>query len=68
MLLCISQEVAEKNTYTASEVGKVKVELNKVQAKLEQERSTQSDLREKLSSVDNSMSGTETDYQIIYQT
>ncbi|XP_005091949.1 leucine-rich repeat-containing protein 45 [Aplysia californica] len=52
----MAQEVSEKNSYTMSEVGKVKVELNKSQAKLEQERSTQAELREKLSTVDSQMS------------
>ena len=35
----------------------MKVELNKASSKLEQERSTQSELRDKLASVDSQMSG-----------
>lgn len=52
----MAQEVSEKNSYTASEVGKVKVDLNKAQSKLEQERTIQNELREKLSNVDSQMS------------
>lgn len=40
-----------------AEVGKVKAELNKLQNKLDQERSVQSEMREKLATVDSQMSG-----------
>ncbi|BFZ08955.1 hypothetical protein BsWGS_11994 [Bradybaena similaris] len=39
-----------------AEVEKVKVELTRCQNKLEQERSTQAELREKLAVVDSQMS------------
>jgi hypothetical protein len=54
--VCV-QELAEKNNYTMAEVGKVKMELNTVISKLEQERSSQSDLRDKLSHADKELSG-----------
>uniref|UniRef100_A0A2C9L243 Leucine rich repeat containing 45 n=1 Tax=Biomphalaria glabrata TaxID=6526 RepID=A0A2C9L243_BIOGL len=52
----LNQELAQKNNYTMAEVGKVKAELNKLQNKLDQERSVQSELREKLATVDSQMS------------
>ncbi|KAH9505278.1 hypothetical protein Btru_059130 [Bulinus truncatus] len=52
----LNQELSQKNNYTMAEVGKVKVELNKSQSKLDQERSIQSELREKLVAVDSQLS------------
>ena len=43
--------------YTMQEVGKVKIELQQVTTKLDGERTVQKDLREKLSEVDNKLSG-----------
>ena len=40
-----------------AEVGKVKIELNQAINKLETERSSQSDLRDKLASADKELSG-----------
>ncbi|XP_059173712.1 leucine-rich repeat-containing protein 45-like [Physella acuta] len=52
----VNEELSQKNNYTMAEVGKVKAEMSKYQSKLDQERSIQSELREKLASVDTQMS------------
>ena len=43
--------------YTMQEVGKVKIELQQVLTKLDGEKTTQKDLREKLSETDTKLSG-----------
>ena len=53
----MTQELAEKNNYTMAEVGKVKIELNQTQNKLEGERSVHAELREKLAQADKDLSG-----------
>ena len=52
-----AQEVSGKNVYTMQEVGKVKIELQQVLTKLDGEKTTQKDLREKLSETDTKLSG-----------
>uniref|UniRef100_A0A0B6ZX13 Leucine-rich repeat-containing protein 45 n=2 Tax=Arion vulgaris TaxID=1028688 RepID=A0A0B6ZX13_9EUPU len=52
----LNQELSQKTNYTMAEVEKVKVELTRSQSKLDQERSMQAELREKLSAVDTQMS------------
>ncbi|CAG5118681.1 unnamed protein product [Candidula unifasciata] len=52
----LNQELAQKSNYTMAEVEKVKVELTRCQNKLDQERATQAELRDKLASVDSQMS------------
>ncbi|XP_076444384.1 leucine-rich repeat-containing protein 45-like [Babylonia areolata] len=52
----MGQELAEKNSYTMAEVGKVKMELNQAHTKLEGERSVHSDLRDKLAQADKDLS------------
>lgn len=52
----LSEEVNNKNVYTMQEVGKVKIELQGAVTKLENERSMQKELREKLAESDNKLS------------
>lgn len=51
------QQLAEKNSISLSEVGKVRIELNQTVNKLEAERKLQTELREKLGDSDRKMSG-----------
>lgn len=51
------QHLAEKNSISLSEVGKVRIELNQTVNKLEAERKLQTELREKLGDSDRKMSG-----------
>ncbi|KAK3089984.1 hypothetical protein FSP39_008219 [Pinctada imbricata] len=50
-----NEALAEKNSITLSEVGKVKIELNQTNNKLEAERKLQVELREKLEENDRKM-------------
>jgi len=43
--------------YTMQEVGKVKIDLQSTQTKLENERTVQKDLRDKLADADTKLSG-----------
>lgn len=51
------QQLAEKNSISLSEVGKVRIELNQTVNKLEAERKLQTELREKLGDSDRKISG-----------
>ncbi|KAJ8318587.1 hypothetical protein KUTeg_003678, partial [Tegillarca granosa] len=52
----MNQELAEKNTVTLSEVGKVKIELNQTVNKLEAERAMHAEVRDKLNDSDRKLS------------
>uniref|UniRef100_K1RCY5 Leucine-rich repeat-containing protein 45 n=1 Tax=Magallana gigas TaxID=29159 RepID=K1RCY5_MAGGI len=51
-----NEQLAEKNSISLSEVGKVRIELNQTVNKLEAERKLQTELREKLGDSDRKMS------------
>ena len=57
IIVGVVQELAEKHTYTAAEVGRVKIELNQTMSKLEGERSVHADIRDKLAQADKDLSG-----------
>ncbi|KAH3864420.1 leucine-rich repeat-containing protein 45-like isoform X2 [Dreissena polymorpha] len=52
----LSEEVNKKNMYTMQEVGKVKIDLQSVQTKLDSEKSVQKELRDKLAEADTKLS------------
>ncbi|XP_060581578.1 leucine-rich repeat-containing protein 45-like [Ruditapes philippinarum] len=52
----LNEEVNNKNVYTMQEVGKVKIEMQGTATKLENERSIQKELREKLAEADTKLS------------
>ncbi|KAL5017929.1 hypothetical protein ScPMuIL_003651 [Solemya velum] len=52
----MSQELAQKDSITLAEVGKVKIDMSQLTIKLEGERQINSELRDKLNEVDRKMS------------